>query len=61
MVATHGKTPARKVRGLQTKGLTGKQAKTVKGGVIAIISSPKPVQTEFLPYIEQDNFKGGKR
>jgi hypothetical protein len=47
----------KKVRSLSAKSLTGKQSRTVKGGVIAIISSPKPVQTEYLPYIEQKGRK----
>jgi hypothetical protein len=58
----HGKRPAKekKVRSLRAKGLTGKQARAVKGGVIAIISSPKPVQTEYLPYIEQRGKRSGQ-
>lgn len=48
----------KKMGSLRAKSLTGKQAKAVKGGVIAIISSPKPVESELLPYIEQ---KPGRR
>lgn len=42
----------KKVGSLRAKSLTGKQAKGVKGGVIAIISSARPTES-LLPYIEQ--------
>ena len=55
MVTKRGKKSAKSVKGLPARDLSGKQAKAVKGGVIAIIapsSNPKS-GGELLPYIEQ--------
>jgi hypothetical protein len=55
MATKRGKKSAKSIKGLPVKGLSGKQAKGVKGGVIAIIapsSNPKG-GGELLPYIEQ--------
>lgn len=55
MAIKRGKKSARSIKGLPAKDLSGKQAKGVKGGVIAIIapsSNPKG-GGELLPYIEQ--------
>jgi len=52
-MAAKQRASAKKVGSLRTKGL-GRKAKDVKGGVIAIISSPRPpAEGELLPYIEQ--------
>ena len=55
MKAKRAKTPVRKIKSLRAKSLSGRKAKSVKGGVIAIIA-PSGVPkggTELLPYIEK--------
>ena len=55
MPTKRAKTPAKKIRSLKTRSLSGRKAKSVKGGVIAIIapSSVPKAGTELLPYIEK--------
>jgi len=57
MAAKRGKKSTRDVRWLPARSLSGKQAKGVKGGVIAIIapSGGPNGRGELLPYIEQNS------
>ena len=48
MTTKRARKSGKKVKDLRAKGLTARQAKQVKGGVIAIISPTKKVGTSLL-------------
>jgi hypothetical protein len=52
MVAKKNKTPAKKVRSLPAKGVSAKQARTVKGGDKASQGKPKPGHLNFEHYFD---------
>jgi hypothetical protein len=54
MATKRARKSRKQVKDLGTSGVAEHRAKSVKGGVIAIISNAQPTTDQYLPYIEQN-------